>query len=813
MARPLDPDVDHVYVFHRRWLAEVLEAGGSLLMPGAAVWDIEHLDELSSVFTDRPDLGSGTFLEKLHEQLAQASPDAVQLMAELHVVYFLVIWEGTISAAKKRSTLETILSWMPHPVAVPDDVAAAMTPGILHPGQWAMMRRDTQIAWLIWFARSWQDQSPRRRAELVDDPWELQSFVLGVRGEGPVDSARLALLHLAHPDTFEPIVSPSHKQFIVDRFSELAGDETDVDRQILAIRRSLTPTYGERFDWYADPLIHRWWTSNEKPWHTFLDWLKRFRALPGFESEERTYKLELAAKLGAARQLVLAGDDGWHDALVGAFRDRNNNLTDWRRQQSFLDWLADDPDASRAALMLLWSGSDTPTKRLRLFLDKLPPEVLGPTGKQLNFGTFLAMAEDPTALPPAKITSFRKAWRLTNWKTEPSGLHTADIYERILAFLDELVHDSAGWQTPLNDRLDAQGAVWMLLNYGAKPDEWSADAWESFLKWRDSVPATEDEEPPPPADTGEVSLVDYIADAAKELNLDREVLDEIVELLDDKGQVVLYGPPGTGKTYLALRLARAIAEDDDARVTVVQFHPATTYEDFFEGLRPTVTEAGQVMYRRTDGPLVAIASAAAANPNGRYVLVIDEINRANLPKVFGELLLLLEHRQQPVRTLYRPDEDFTLPKNLQIIGTMNTADRSVALIDAAMRRRFHFVPFFPHDGPMKDLLPRWLRDGGGRRGVAAFLTAVNKELLTLVGEHLLVGPSHFMKTDLSDRALERIWTYNVFPLIEEQLWGNREEIDRWRWPAVRQRFGHTLNAAESELPGGGDAGGESPAAD
>jgi 5-methylcytosine-specific restriction protein B len=126
---------------------------------------------------------------------------------------------------------------------------------------------------------------------------------------------------------------------------------------------------------------------------------------------------------------------------------------------------------------------------------------------------------------------------------------------------------------------------------------------------------------------------------------------------------------------------------------------------------------------------------------------------------------------------------------------MNTADRSVALIDAAMRRRFHFVPFFPHDGPMKGLLQRWLDDGGGRIGVASLLDAVNEELLGLVGEHLLIGPSHFMKTDLSDRALERIWTYNVFPLIEEQLWGNRDEINRWRWTAVRQRFNQALTGA------------------
>jgi 5-methylcytosine-specific restriction protein B len=178
--------------------------------------------------------------------------------------------------------------------------------------------------------------------------------------------------------------------------------------------------------------------------------------------------------------------------------------------------------------------------------------------------------------------------------------------------------------------------------------------------------------------------------------------------------------------------------------------------------------------------------------------VIDEINRANLPKVFGELLFLLENRDKSVLTLYRPEEPFRLPANLKIIGTMNTADRSIALIDAAMRRRFHFVPFFPHDGMMKGLLRRWLADGNGRTAVADFLDAVNQELLPLLGEHLLIGPSYFMQTDLSDNALRRIWTYDVFPLLEEQLWGDQDQISHWRWDAVRSRYTSILSAKPQE---------------
>jgi 5-methylcytosine-specific restriction protein B len=608
-------------------------------------------------------------------------------------------------------------------------------------------------------------------------------------------------LHLAHPHTFESIVSPDHKRLIVKRFANVAGDEEDVDRRLLVARAALSAQYGNGFAWYLDPLVHRWLKG--KAWKVFLAWLQRFRATPDFDETERTFKIDLAQRVKEARDLVLADDDASFESLRRAF---TGDLTPFQTHGRFLRWLEDDRVAGHRALRSLWEGENSPIERLGSFLERVPTTGLGPIGERLNIGSFLLMAEDPTSLPPMTITALRKAWNLTSWGVDGDDLHPAQVYERGLVLLDELVRDSAEWPVPLRDRLDAQGALWELVKYKERPDEWPTEVWADFVAWRNTAPSEVDEFDPYPPTDGEqpeptpLPLVDHIAAAANDLHINRAVLDEIVELLEDKRQVVLYGPPGTGKTFLALRLAKAIVEDDPTRFAIVQFHPATSYEDFFEGLRPMLTEAGQVTYERRDGPLVAIANEAALHPDRRYVLVIDEINRANLPKVFGELLFLLEYRTESARTLYRPTEPFKLPSNLWFIGTMNTADRSVALIDAAMRRRFHFVPFFPHEGPMKGLLRRWLEDGGGRLGVAAFLEAVNRGLLGLLGEHLLIGPSHFMKTDLSDRALERIWTYNVFPLIEEQLWGNREEIDRWRWAAVRQRFDEALSGSVASSP-------------
>ena len=282
-------------------------------------------------------------------------------------------------------------------------------------------------------------------------------------------------------------------------------------------------------------------------------------------------------------------------------------------------------------------------------------------------------------------------------------------------------------------------------------------------------------------------------DLADELLVDVEFLDDIVELLKDKGQVILYGPPGTGKTYLARKLAEALAPDDSCRA-LVQFHPSTSYEDFFEGYRPSGTGSdGGIRFELTHGPLARIAERASESSE-QHVMIIDEINRGNLPRVLGELLFLLEYRDEIVQTLYRPEEEpFSLPDNLWFIGTMNTADRSIALVDAALRRRFHFVPFFPDSGPMAGLLARWLKREDQPGWIGRLVDAVNDELTKeLGGSHLLLGPSHFMKeygssADQQHQRLRRIWEYNIEPFIEDQFFGDPEQIDRFRFGSIVSR--------------------------
>ena len=260
---------------------------------------------------------------------------------------------------------------------------------------------------------------------------------------------------------------------------------------------------------------------------------------------------------------------------------------------------------------------------------------------------------------------------------------------------------------------------------------------------------------------------------ANELTLPVHFLEEIKALLEDKKQVIFQGPPGTGKTYVAQKLAMHLAGSED-QVTLVQFHPSYAYEDFVQGFRPTLLDNGQPGFKLTDGPLLRVARSARENPNTKHFLVIDEINRGNIARVFGELYFLLEYRDSEMSLQYSSDETFSLPCNLYIIGTMNTADRSIALVDLALRRRFYFVEFHPDNEPVKGVLRNWLKNhADSMEWVADVVDAANERLKN--DRHAAIGPSYFMKQGLDRAAFERIWRHAVLPYIEERLLGKGDE--------------------------------------
>ncbi len=293
--------------------------------------------------------------------------------------------------------------------------------------------------------------------------------------------------------------------------------------------------------------------------------------------------------------------------------------------------------------------------------------------------------------------------------------------------------------------------------------------------------------------TREMVLPDVSAELAEDLLIDQEWLQECVELLRDRPQMIFYGPPGTGKTYIAQHLAQFLAGGKPENVKLVQFHPAYSYEDFFEGFRPVQTADGQgVAFKPLPGPLLRLVDAARQRPEEPFVLIIDEINRGNLAKIFGELYFLLEYRKKAIDLLYSSADEtgtpFTLPENLIILGTMNTADRSIALVDAAMRRRFAFVELHPEETPTRDLLRRWLVRHEFPDEAARLLDELNARI---EDRDFKIGPSYLMRSGIyqDPKGFARVWRTQILPLLEEHHYGDGIEVaDRYGLDTLRRRL-------------------------
>jgi 5-methylcytosine-specific restriction enzyme B len=250
-------------------------------------------------------------------------------------------------------------------------------------------------------------------------------------------------------------------------------------------------------------------------------------------------------------------------------------------------------------------------------------------------------------------------------------------------------------------------------------------------------------------------------------------------LLSIKRQLILQGVPGSGKTHVAKLLARLLTGGAEDRVRLIQFHPAFSYEEFVEGIKARTIEVDgrhEVTYPVEDGVLCQFAAKATSRPTESFVLLVDEINRGNLPRVFGELLYLLEYRDQEV-TLPYSRRPFRLPPNLYLIGTMNAADRSVALVDQALRRRFSFLEMPPD----ARVLASWLEahppadEAFGPKLVALF-EALNRKLADEAGPTCQIGHSYFMVPGLDRDRLRTVWDHHVRPVLGEYFTAHPQRL-------------------------------------
>jgi len=257
------------------------------------------------------------------------------------------------------------------------------------------------------------------------------------------------------------------------------------------------------------------------------------------------------------------------------------------------------------------------------------------------------------------------------------------------------------------------------------------------------------------------------------------------DTLRRKGQMILQGPPGTGKTHIATRLAKLVSAPSGGFTETVVFHSSYTYADFVAGLAPLLDDKGRLTYENVPGKLLRfVEEAHKRSGDALCVLLIDEINRADLSSVFGELMYALEYRGEPVTLAHGPGTGvFRMPSNVLIIGTMNTADRSVASFDHALRRRFAFVRLEPDYAVVHSQLTA---AGVDPEPLVKLLQDVNEYIKD---PNYFLGTSFFISAGTELPVLfEDIWRTEVYPYLEELFRGREELLQKFDPAMVKTRY-------------------------
>ncbi|MCY4642004.1 MAG: AAA family ATPase [Gammaproteobacteria bacterium] len=722
-----------------RWKKQCLLDGGSLFSD-EMLWTKKYFDELQKHFVENLDTGTGTFMQKLQAQLDAASPEAKSLWAEMTWIYYLIV--GSVKGVTKLDRIKWLWEWSG--AMLPEHhwaLGEVLDKGFVNPGRGYSGHQWREFCFIITTMLDWWELGVKKDRELLlNDPWRFAEWVYRQKDSHHRQFPH-AMLFLLFPDEFEPMMSLSHKKDIVKHFHDGISephqishmDLVEIDKALLTIRGQLEDDHqGKEIHFYQSPWKERW--QGDSPKANDDDCVDE-------ADDEAWYKQQF----GTADVWVIAPGEGAR--LWGEFIETGIVAIGWDNLGDLSEY--ESKEAINSALIENGAGQNPTNQSLAAW------EFI----HEVRVGDFVLAKKGRSAILGWGLVTGNYAFK--EEREEHQNVRTADWHAcRAPITLNYML------PTKTLTRFTAYKG-WLRSIFELINADTGAEAGKVIV----GSDGTEDES--------------YdLETAMHELFMEETQFCRILDQIALRKNLILQGPPGVGKTFIARRIAWCLMRKKDSKsIGIVQFHQSYAYEDFVQGWRPT--ETGGFTLR--NGMFYEFCKLAEDHPEKPFVFIIDEINRGNLSRIFGELLMLIEADKRGPKhaitlTYSKSGDRFSVPENVHILGLMNTADRSLAIVDYALRRRFAFETLEPAFGTEK--FREYLLEADVDRDLVSRIDRNLSEINNRIrndkdlGSGFQIGHSYFVPEGQADEQWYlRIVETQIVPLLHEYWFDRPTHVD------------------------------------